>query len=268
MIVFTHTLRRYARPMLYWGVFLAFFAALQVAFIQDVEALQQLSQLYETLPSFLLQGLVGSSDLAVLATPNGYLASRFFGFGLVWFGIYALVAGMNVTANDEDSGVLDTYISLPLPRWRLVLERLAAYAVTCLGVVALTTIGLMSSALLVPDIGYDLGFMVLSSINLLPGTLVILAVTAALGALVRRRSTALGIAGLFLAGSYMVHFLADSAPTSPIAALRPLSVFSYIEALEVVSRGLNLVNLGLLLIAALVVTGIGVVAFQRRDIGV
>ena len=38
--------------------------------------------------------------------------------------------GMRVTANEEDSGILDVVLSLPVRRWQVMVEKIAAYLVT------------------------------------------------------------------------------------------------------------------------------------------
>lgn len=265
--LFTEILRRSWRSALYWGLGIGMFALLQMVFIQDNATLQQVSEIYQAVPAFLMQGFTGGQDMAYLATPNGYIATQFFSIGLLYFAIFAVVAGLSITANDEDAGILDMVMGLPIRRTQLVIERMAAYTVFAF-VIGIIAFGIMILASrLTPAIDYDLGKIGVSTLNMIPSVLLILTFTAAMGALMRRRGTALVAAGMFVVISYFINFIAAGATEGFLAQIAPLSFFHYLNAAETMKNGIQAGNVVILLAAALVFAIITVVAFKRRDIG-
>ena len=89
------------------------------------------------MPPLLLQAF-GMTDAAQLATPAGFLDFGFFSYMMLVLAAYAVIAGLSVTANEEDRGIMDVLLSLPIPRWRLVVERFLAYALILVLILVLT----------------------------------------------------------------------------------------------------------------------------------
>jgi len=178
-----------------------------------------------------------------------------------------VTAGLNVTANEEDEGIMDELLSLPVPRWRVVLEKLAAYVVIVLGIVLVSFLGLwagsQSSALEI-----NMGRLVESTLNMIPAILLMLAFTVFIASVVRRKSTATAIAVIFIIASYFIDFLGGSASGTLADTLRAVSFFSYYDAAGVMKNGLDMGSTSLLLaVTAALVVG-SVWAFNRRDVGV
>ncbi|MBE0689785.1 MAG: ABC transporter permease subunit [Anaerolineae bacterium] len=266
-VVFFETLRRYWRQMLYWGLAIGSLMALNVVAIPNMDALKEMGRLLETLPPIMLQ-MFGATDIEYMATPEGYLASQTFMLLLLIMGVYAIVVGLNVTANDEERGIMDNVLALPIPRWRLVLEKLLAYALMTAGLLALIFLATWGSLLITPAFQVDTGKLVLATLNGLPGALVVLAFTTLVAAVVRRKSMAMGIAAVFLVGSYLIDNLGAAASESFLALIRPLSFHAYYDGMNVMRNGLNVGNMTLLLVVAVVLAALAMFAYQRRDVGV
>jgi ABC-2 type transport system permease protein len=264
--IFTETLHRSWRQILYWGLGMALLGAYLTAFIQDVDVLEQYARLTETLPPALLQ-LLGANNAAALATPEGFLSFGFFGYGLIIFAFYAVLAGLNVTANEEDEGMMDVLLSQPVPRWRVVLEKYVVYALIIIIVAILAFVGVwlgkQGSAL-----ELDMRRVFEGTINMIPGTLLMIALTMFIAAVAKRKSTAIAITTVVIIASYFIDFLGRAASGTVVASLRFLSFFNYYDSEGVMVNGLNPANLALLLgITVLLVVGT-VWAFERRDIAV
>jgi ABC-2 type transport system permease protein len=265
--VFINTLKRNWRSMLSWGIGIGLIAYLQVALLPNTDSLQQMADLMETLPPVFLQA-IGGADVASIATPEGYLSFRYFGLMLIVFAVYAVNAGLNVTATEEDKGILDVVLSQPLPRWRLVIEKLLAYTLMIVGIVIISFIGLWVGVASTPAFAIDTAKLLEGSFNFLPGTLVVLAATTLIATLIRRRSTAATIATIFLAASYFLDFLGRTVSDTIVNSLSALSFFTYNDGGDVMQDGLNWGNIVLLLGVAALLTAGAMWAFQRRDIGV
>src|SRR5262249_14761865 len=145
------------------------------AMVPDADMLKSFAKIMQAMPPSMLQ--MFGEDAASVATPEGFLNAIFFSYALLILAGYAVIAGLNVTANEEDSKVLDVHLSLPIPRWRLVLERFLAYTVITVGVVALTYAGLWFALKLAPAMTVDQGKLLQATLNLLPSTLLVLALT-------------------------------------------------------------------------------------------
>jgi ABC-2 type transport system permease protein len=265
--IFNETLRRNWRQILYWGISLAFLGWAIAAIVQDVDVLKQYEAIAKNFPPALLQ-MFGAQDAATLATPEGFITYGFFGYSLLILAVYAVIAGLGVTANEEDSGIMDIILSLPVPRWRVVLEKLAAYMLIMAAIIAVSFLGLLIGVQMSPVMReVNMARLVEGTLNMVPSSLLMIAFTTFVAAVVRRKGTATGVAAVFIVGSYFLAFLGKSASESILGSVRSISFFSYYDPNAVLVNGLNASNFALLLaVTALLVVG-SVWAFQRRDVG-
>lgn len=264
--IFAETFRRGWKTALYWGLGIGIMAWLQIIIVQDTTLITETARLMESVPPFILEMFGGTSDMQFLATPDGYLALQFFGFILLVFAFYAAVAGLNVTANDEDAGIMDIFLSLPVVRWQLVLTKVLAFILLSALVVGVTLACMLIGFAMVPNI-FDVGRMVLASLNILPSMLVVLSFTALAAAIFRRKSSAIALTAAFIIGSYTLDFLGNAAPDTILAALRKLSFFAYYDSTGVIQNGLSIPNVIILLAASVIFAIIAMWRYQRRDIG-
>ena len=168
------------------------------------------------------------------------------------FGIYVIRAGLNVTSSDEDRGIMDVTLSLPVRRWRIVVERMLGYAVLLSGIVGITFLSLVISDALSPNVNIATSVLFAATINILPSTLLLLAVTVLVGAAMSQRSRAIAIATIFLIGSYVIDLLGSMATGSLAASLRAISFYSYYDSSGVMKNGLTLSNVLILMAVALI----------------
>lgn len=266
-VIFNNTLRRGLRTAIWWGLGMAGLLFLQIIILQDASLLEQTALLLNSLPPFLLEAFGGTSGITFIATPLGYLALQFYGFIIVIYAIYSVVGGLNVTANEEEAGVMDMILSLPVPRTQLILAKTIAYALLCGLVVALTVAGLLLGIVLTPGIAWDVGPLMLATLNILPGMLALLAFTIMAGTIFRRRGTAMAVSAIFIVASYFLTTFALASPGTILDSLRWLSFMTYYDATGVMQHGLNWGNISVLLLAGAVMLGAAVWRYDRRDIG-
>jgi ABC-type transport system involved in multi-copper enzyme maturation permease subunit len=265
--VFVDTLRRGWTTMLGWGLGLGSLAFISIIIIPDVNALEQMAELMETLPPFLTQAL-GGGDITFMATPEGYLALQYFSVALLFFSAYAVSSGLGVTANDEDRGILDAFLSLPLARWRLVLEKFLAYSLLIAGGVLISFVFMWAAIGITPALAtVRMDRLAAASFVMLPALLVVLAFTIFIAAVVRRRGLAITLAAIFVVGSYFMDTLGRAAPDTAASALRSVSFFAYYDASGILQNGLAWGNVLLMLLATSVLLVGGVWFFERRDVG-
>lgn len=265
--IFTETLRRNWRQILYWGISLALLGWMIAAIVQDVDMLKQYEQIAQNFPPVLLQ-MFGAEDAATLATPEGFITYGFFGYTLLILAVYAVIAGLGVTASEEDAGILDVVLSLPVPRWRVVLEKLAAYMLIMVAIIAVSFLGLLVGVQMSPVMAeVNLGRLAEGILNMMPSSLLMIAFTTFVAAIVRRKGTATGIAAAFIVVSYFLDFLGKAASESALGNVRAISFFTYYDPQGVLVNGLNVGSVALLLVVTALLVAGSVWAFQRRDVG-
>ncbi|MBL8156652.1 MAG: ABC transporter permease subunit [Anaerolineae bacterium] len=264
---FSETLRRNWRGALYWAVGMFGYALYVTVIIQDVDMLQQYAELAKSFKPGILQLLGIGDDMTALATPEGFLGFAFFSWIVLFLAVYAILAGLNITANDEDNGILDVVLALPLPRWQIVLEKFAAYALLLAGIVAVTFLGLLVGGRF-SALTLDMGRLFVTTLNVLPSLLLVMGFTAWVSVTVRRRSTAVAAASAFVAVSYLVNSLGGMASGTLADVLRGLSFFYYYDSSGVLQNGLAWGSIGLLFVVTIVLVGGTLWFFQRRDVGV
>jgi ABC-2 type transport system permease protein len=264
--MFVETLRRNWRGMVYWGIGVGLLTFVQIIIVPDVEMLQDMAQMMETLPSWMLSAF-GIDDMEYMATAEGYVALQFFSYALIMFSIYAVVAGLGVTSGDEDRGTLDMVLTTPLPRSRLVLEKFGAYALLTLGYMLITYLWLLFAVLITPALVLDLGKVFAATLNLVPATLMVLAFATLMGALIRRRGMVVAISAAFIAVSYTFQLIGSAAGGGLAATLQSVSYFHYADGVSFLTEGVNWGNLALISGLAVAMLLVGLWRFQRRDIG-
>ncbi len=264
-VVFFHTLRRFWTSALGWGLGFAFIGFYTVAVVPNVDMLEQYASILDSMPPALMQ-MFGLGDSAALATPGGFLGFSFYGYMMLFFSAFGVISGLNIISNDEDRGITDVLFSLPLSRWQVLLERFLAFTVITALIALLATVGILF-ATTTTEIAYDAGAIVVASINMIPAVMVVMAFTALVTGITRRRAISTAAAAGFVIASYFINTLGSAASESAAAVLRGLSYFNYYDGGNTLLYGLNPVNFAVMLIFSFAALAIGVLAFQRRDVG-
>ncbi len=265
--IFIETLKRNWRQMFYWGIGLGFLGFYIVSIVRDVDTLKQYQDIIgNKLPPAVMQAM-GISDMAALATPEGFIALGFILYAMILLLVYAVLSGMNITANEEDDGSMDVLLTQPVARWRVVTEKYAAYGLLSGGIILVSYLGLLAGRLASP-LDFSMGRLMMTSIPLTLGVWFIIAATAAANTFFRRKSTATVVIISFIVVSYFLNVIGNAASTTAAGALKDLSFFQYMNVQGVVQHGLVFTSLLILVVATAVMFGLSVVLFERRDVGV
>ena len=265
--VFLETLRRSWKQILYWGLGLSIYAAYPFLMLpDDVADMQSFEDMVGAFDEGMLRAF-GISDATMLSTPEGLIGYSFFGFLLLIMSIYAAIAGLNVTANEEDSGIMNVMLSLPINRWQIVVEKLLAYTVMLFGICGFMWLGLMaghqfaSIELSLSGADYAEGIL-----NVIPGTLLVMCFTAFVATVLKQRTFAIALAGVFVAVSYVIDMIGRAANSEVADAVREISIFSHYNGSEILIAGISAVSFLVIGVIALMLAGGAVVAFERREI--
>ena len=264
-VFFAETLRRDWRLAVYWGAGLALLGFVIISVIPDAAALNRYADMLESMPPFMLN-MLGAEDATALTTPEGFIGFGFFGYALLVLAVFGVLAGLSITSGEEDGGVLDVVLSLPVPRWRVFAERFAAYAVLVVLIAFIGFVGLVL-ANATTSISIDNGRLLVGALNMIPATLLVIAFTAFVAVVLRPRSVAVGLAAGFIVVSFFLDFIASAARHVVTDALSLLSFFTYYDGQHVMLNGPVLVNVLVLLAAMGLLLAGGLWFFERRDIG-
>ena len=264
--VFLETYKQTWKQMLYWGIGLAAMALMVVLFV-PVFDMQQMKSLLESFPPFIL-ALVGiGSELEIFATNEGFVAIGFFGKSALIFAVYPVVMGMRITANEEDSGIMDLLLSLPVARARVLIEKFFAYGVSIIGVVLLIYLGMYLGAVIA---GVDLDVARLAEVTfyLIPLMVFVMAATMFIAVMVRRRQVALGLVTAFVIVSFMLHTLGTAAEGTLAESIGAVSFFAYYNAGDILQQGFIWPHIaGYVLLSALLLAA-SLYRYEQRDIAV
>lgn len=265
--VFKEILRQTWPQMLYWGVGLGLMGLFIIVIVPDAAGLQAMTDFFARMPPFLLQAVGVGDDISFLATPEGFITVGFFGKMLTMLAVYPILVGLRVTLFEEDNGTMDMLLSLPVPRGQVLIEKFLAYTVTLLVIIALIFIGLWVGAQIAP-FELNIGRLAVTSLNILPSMLLILAFTILMGAVIRGKRLAIGITAAFVMGSFMLDTLGDMATGSFAENVKWISFFNYYDSTSVMKNGIVWGNVALLMAITVVLLGASLYFFQRRDVGI
>ncbi|MEO8438131.1 MAG: ABC transporter permease subunit [Chloroflexota bacterium] len=248
------------RAIVWWSVGLGAIIAATLAFWPAFRGSSGISQALDQLPP----GVVTALGLQSFGTPAGYLRGNLYELFLPLLLAAAAIALVNgQTAGEEASGRLELYLAQPVDRRALFLGRaIAGFLATAVlaTVVAIAQLAVDAAVDLQIESSYLLSTIVLCA--LLAEVYAGLAV--ALAGVRARPSMVLGIGmGVTIVGYLVAALFPLSDLLAPWRHLSPWDWALGGNPLEGPSEGWRYVALA---ISAIVLVGIGIVAFRRRDI--
>ncbi|HEY8842116.1 MAG TPA: ABC transporter permease subunit [Candidatus Dormibacteraeota bacterium] len=259
--VFLKTLREYRVAILGWGIGMGLVVVSPMA---SVAALVTTQQAREELVTLAAQ-FSWNADAVAVDTIGGYATFK-IGIFIFLIAIWPLLAGSRMLRGEEDRGSLDVLLSVPRPRVRIAIEKLAAMGTALLVMAVL--IGLLAFAggkKFGADFG--LGDALLYGLNLA----LICAVIGALALLISQFTNEHGPAAGFTGALLLVFIVLDMAHrvipnTDWISRFSPVYYYNLSKPL-VPSYGVNVGAMLFLLALALILGGTAVWLFARRDVG-
>ena len=258
-----YTLALYRWQIIGWGLGIAALGLMLVPFY-DVFMDQQgdFLQMIESYPPEFLAFFGG--DATTMVTAEGYLGMYGFSMLPVIIGIFAVLAGSGLFANDEESGRLDLILAHPLNRAAFFSGRLLALVLAILAIAGLGWLG-FSVLLGGSSLGITWGQMALPFLALAAQALIYSMLALLLSMVLPARRMAAMVAGLVMVASYLISSMTGLIEDLElIAQFLPYDYFQGSEALN----GLNWTwFLGLLAVSALLAL-LAWWRFQRRDIRV
>lgn len=259
--IYLKTLREYRVAILGWGIGMGLVAVSPMA---SVAALVTTQQAREELAALAAQ-FSWNADAVAVDTIGGYATFK-IGIFIFLIAVWPLLAGSRMLRGEEDRGSLDVLLSVPRPRVRIAIEKLAAMWTALLVMAVL--IGLLAFAG-GKKFGADFGIgdALLYGLNLA----LICAVIGALALLISQFTNEQGPAAGWTGGLLLVFIVLDMVHrvipnTDWISHFSPIYYYNLSKPL-VPSYGVNVGGMLVMLALALILGGTAVWLFARRDVG-
>lgn len=264
--IFIETFKQNWKQMAGWGVGLSALAVLVVVMVPLFD-MQDMKSLLESFPPFIL-ALVGvGQDLEIFATNEGFVAIGFFGKSALIFAVYPVVMGMRITADEEDKGIMDVLLSLPVQRGQVLVEKFLAHCVSIVGVVILIYAGVALGASL-GGVDLDVGRLTEVTFYLVPLMVFVMAATMFVAAIMRRRMAAMGAITAFVVASYMLHTIGLAAEGTVAEPLGGVSFFAYYNAGDILREGFIWPHIAGYVGVSVALLLAAVYRYQGRDVGI
>ncbi len=264
-IIFKRTLYDHRRSIFWWSfgmALLAFYVTIVYPMISEFE---QINELIENPIFAALLGDLGELDYT---SPEGFLGIEFFSWAPLVLAVFAVTFGGNIVGGEEERGTLDLLLAAPIPRWQVIVEKSATFVVALVIIVAASGLGIILGVAITPDLAIDSMKIAGAALNMLPVILFMAALTLFLSTVLRARGQAGGIAAAIIVISYFLNSFADMADSGILKTLKSVSFYSYYNPFSVLIDGIRWGNFALLLGLAVLLFGLALYFFQRRDIAV
>ena len=266
-VIFKRTIRDSRGGILGWGIGLGLLAFFEVMLFPSIsEAFSGLSELLESpfYQAFLGEG----ADAAAFASPPGYLAIYMLAFVPLYIAFYVVLLGLNMTAGEEEHGTIDLLLGTPTPRWQVIVEKFLAAIVIITLILLLNGVFAALGVLITPEM-QELSLLRLfeGTLSMLPITLLMTTIALLLSTVLSSRGRAGAITGAIIVVSYFVTNLAEIAGEA-LQTIKPFSFFTYYPTVTTMQDGIVWGDVLVLAVLIIVLVGLSLFFFQRRDLAV
>lgn len=264
--IYLKTLRDMRRALFWWvlGMFLFTFYFMSI-FPSIQESSADVQSYIDSFPDSFKA--MFATDRLDFGTVEGFvtmeLLSMFYPIMVLAF---AVSYGAGLLGGEEESGTLEILLSMPVPRWRVMVSKFAALITFTLIVVLATWLGLVAGIIAVDIEEADIVNLLGGIVNMVPLALFFAALAFCLTGVRGGKGTALGVTLGLAAATYLMNTLGDMADLPKW--MQTVSPWYYYDGLNVLLDGIDPLNVALLLGLALLLLIVGIVAFERRDVGV
>jgi ABC-2 type transport system permease protein len=261
--VLLKTMRDTSRSLMWWSLGLVGLVAMMVAVFPSVRGNLSLNKLVDDYPKALKAFITFGGAIDYTSAP-GYLGSELFSFMVPLLLLVAAIgAGARAIAGEEEHGTLDLLLANPIPRSRLVIEKLAALAAE-LAVLALVLWSALAVGTRLAGMDVGLGNLGAASFDAALLAFVYGALAMLVGAATGRRGLAIALPSAAAVAAYLVNALA--VLVAGLDPVRKASPFYHYAAGDPLRHGLSLGHTAVLVLVALALASLAPPALARRDL--
>ena len=208
-----------------------------------------------------VSNLLGGGDYGTI---TGWFRSEIAAiYGPLVIGALAITGAAATTAGEEEDRILSLVLAHPIRRPRLVAAKAAAIAAVVLIIACATWIGLIIGVALGGG-GITLAHITALAVQLAFFGFATGALAIALGAGTGRRSLATGVAAAVAILGWLINSFAPLV--SALDWLKYLSPFYYYTGHDPLTHGVDIAGVIVLGVVSFVLTALGMVGIERRDL--
>lgn len=267
--VFRKAIHDSLRSVLWLVIGLVLYMALLMLFYPEmVKQSATLDEMLQKMPKTFI-GMFAGDDVEnfSVADPANFLQVRYTSFLLLIVGSMALAQGFNAVINAERDGTLDVMMSLPISRRRYLLGRMANTVSMLLVVLVVSFVVLTGFSLIIDEFSLTPGDLARAIFASFFPVVTVAAFGYMLSVLVpSSRSYAGAVAYFTLFGSYLIYGFASTVDALDI--IRPLMLFHYYNAADIIHSGVKIGDVVVLSIATLAFAGTAWWAVDKKEFGV
>jgi len=260
--IFGKTIWERRRSMPWWIGGLAFLLIVTILSYPSFKDTQGLEDLFKNMQPML--AMFGVESAADLFSPVGLINARMYeSIGILVIGAFAISMGTAALAGEEDRGTMELLLMQPISRRSIVLQKHAALTVLLIGINAFLAIvlfvgnpvldGLLSvQGILAANVGATL-------VGFLFGSLAL-----AIGGVTGKRGMTNGISAGYLAAAFFFNGIANIV--EGLKWTQKLTPFHWFSRADPLANGFPMGDFAVLLVVGLVLVGVGLWGFDRRDV--
>jgi len=158
-------------------------------------------------------------------------------------------------------------LSLPLPRWRIIFEKVLAYIVNILILMALTISGLYFGQIGL-SMEVDINKLIIVTLSVIPVMVFLLSLTTFTGAFIGRRQQVVTIVTVYIVLSFAIQTVGPLVDAVWMNAIESVALFTYYNVETTLLDGVVMWHVVLMLGLAVLMVGASFVTFENRDIAV
>jgi ABC-2 type transport system permease protein len=248
------------RATIGWAVGLTAFTTVYIAFYPQFRDIAELKE--NALPTEVTDFL-GVQDMT---SAEGYLEATIYSLiGPLLLIMAAITLAARTIPRPEEDGGMELLLTTPVSRRAFATQRLLSFAAT---ITALAAVPWLFVTLLAPGIELDIPASRIAAISVALIALVWCfgGIAFLVGAVTGRRGMVLAVAGGIAVAGYLLRAIARIAEGADW--VKWLSPFHYFSGADPLRTGWHLDHIGVLVAVAVVTAVAGVIAFDRRDVGV
>lgn len=202
--------------------------------------------------------------ITTLSTLEGFLAVELYSFAwVILFGLYTAYAAAGMVADAVEHDRMDLWLALPVRRWRLLVEQYLTLLVPIAIVNAVTPVVVYAGSILIDDPIPARDLVMVHALSV-PYLLCTGAIGLVLGVYFSRGNLAERIALAVVFGLFLVESLLTDTDLEALGAASPSRYYDVNAIL--VGGEYDIVAAGILLGATMVLVGLAVALFTRKDI--
>lgn len=258
--VFTKTLYNLRWSLVGWSAAVVFIVFITMA-LYNAFSSAGIDQLVSSVPDSL-KSLIGT--VADFKTIPGYIGQQIFGPNVVMITIImAIMLFVGVSASEEDSGRLQSLLSLPVTRSAVYFQKWFA-VIGVIGVVCLSIVPALYLGLLVADKTADYGRILQSVFDVWLMNVGYGVVAYAVAMATGKKGLTIMLASGYAFASFVISSLAPAV--SGLKIVDKFSIFHYYNNPQIMSHGLDVMHVTILIAIIIILTIIGWIGFTRRDV--